>query len=65
MELKQNILISCFQSLQGLKKNLNVARAKTQNDMVGDGTTTVVVLAAELLKKAARVKPLRHSLKPV
>ena len=26
--------------------------AKTQDDMVGDGTTTVVVLAAELLKKA-------------
>jgi thermosome len=26
--------------------------AKTQDDMVGDGTTTVVVLASELLKKA-------------
>jgi chaperonin GroEL (HSP60 family) len=26
--------------------------AKTQDDMVGDGTTTVVVLAGELLKKA-------------
>ncbi len=26
--------------------------AKTQDDMVGDGTTTAVVLASELLKKA-------------
>ncbi|MCJ7713233.1 thermosome subunit, partial [Candidatus Bathyarchaeota archaeon] len=26
--------------------------AKTQDDMVGDGTTTTVVLASELLKKA-------------
>jgi thermosome len=29
--------------------------AKTQDDMVGDGTTTVVVLASELLKKAERL----------
>jgi thermosome len=29
--------------------------AKTQDDMVGDGTTTVVVLASELLKKAEQL----------
>ena len=29
--------------------------AKTQDDMVGDGTTTAVVLASELLKKAAEL----------
>jgi archaeal chaperonin len=37
--------------------------AKTQDDMVGDGTTTVVVLASELLKKAEEL--LEQNIHPI
>ena len=35
--------------------------AKTQDDMVGDGTTTAVVLASELLKESRRTSRPEHS----
>ena len=38
--------------VQNPAAKMMVEVAKTQDDMVGDGTTTTVVLASELLKKA-------------
>jgi len=44
----------CF-SLSHFVLNLRLEISKTQDDEVGDGTTSVVVLAGELLREAEKL----------